>query len=58
MNPRNMQNAGGGWKDRMPGVFPMVLGADLTGTVQEGNPGLPTTRPVGDKEKRVTRRNL
>jgi NADPH:quinone reductase len=39
MNPMDMQIAGGGWQDLMPAQFPMVLGADLAGTVAEGGPG-------------------
>ena len=31
MNPMDAQVATGGWKDRMPATFPMVLGADLAG---------------------------
>jgi len=29
----------GGWQDQMPAQFPIVLGADLAGTVREGGPG-------------------
>jgi len=39
MNPMDMQIAAGGWKDRMPATFPMVLGADLAGIVEGGGPG-------------------
>jgi NADPH:quinone reductase-like Zn-dependent oxidoreductase len=39
MNPMDVQIANGGWKDRMPATFPMVLGADLAGAVQERGPG-------------------
>jgi NADPH:quinone reductase len=39
MNPMDMQIADGGWKDRMPAMFPMVLGADLAGAVEEAGPG-------------------
>jgi NADPH2:quinone reductase len=39
MNPMDMQIAGGGWQDLMPAQFPMVLGADLAGTVREDGPG-------------------
>jgi hypothetical protein len=39
MNPMDMEIADGGWKDRMPATFPMVLGADLAGIVEGGGPG-------------------
>jgi NADPH:quinone reductase-like Zn-dependent oxidoreductase len=39
MNPMDMQIADGGWKDRMPAKFPMVLGADLGGAMEEAGPG-------------------
>jgi NADPH:quinone reductase len=39
MNPMDMQIANGGWQDRVPATFPMVLGADLAGTVREDGPG-------------------
>lgn len=39
MNPMDMQIADGGWKDRMPATFPMVLGADLVGIVEDHGPG-------------------
>jgi NADPH2:quinone reductase len=39
MNPMDGEIANGGWKDRMPATFPMVLGADLAGAVQERGPG-------------------
>jgi len=38
-NPMDMEIANGGWKDRMPATFPMVLGADLAGIVKEDGPG-------------------
>jgi NADPH:quinone reductase len=39
LNPMDMEIANGGWKDRMPATFPMVLGADLAGIVEEDGPG-------------------
>jgi NADPH:quinone reductase-like Zn-dependent oxidoreductase len=39
MNPMDLQIANGGWQDRVPATFPMVLGADLAGTVRAGGPG-------------------
>jgi NADPH:quinone reductase-like Zn-dependent oxidoreductase len=40
MNPMDVQIANGRWKDRMPAAFPMVLGADLAGAVEEAGPGV------------------
>lgn len=48
MNPMDMQIANGGWQDRVPGTFPMVLGADLAGTVREDGPGASRFAP-GDE---------
>jgi NADPH:quinone reductase len=48
MNPMDMQIASGGWQDRVPGTFPMVLGADLAGTVREDGPGAARFAP-GDE---------
>jgi NADPH2:quinone reductase len=45
MNPMDMQIANGGWKDRMPATFPMVLGADLAGIVEEDGPGMAVFEP-------------
>ena len=39
MNPMDVQIASGGWRDRMPARFPMVLGADLAGAVHDDGPG-------------------
>src|SRR4029077_1988805 len=39
MNPMDVQIANGAWQDRVPATFPMVLGADLAGTVREDGPG-------------------
>jgi len=48
MNPMDTQIANGGWQSVMPGTFPMVLGADLAGTVQEDGPGVARFAP-GDE---------
>jgi NADPH:quinone reductase len=48
MNPMDMQIANGGWQDRVPGTFPMVLGADLAGTIREDGPGAARFAP-GDE---------
>jgi len=45
MNPMDMEIANGGWKDRMPATFPMVLGADLAGIIEEDGPGAPGFEP-------------
>jgi NADPH:quinone reductase len=45
MNPMDMEIANGGWKDRMPATFPMVLGADLAGIVEEDRPGVAGLEP-------------
>ena len=39
MNPMDTQIANGGWQNVMPATFPMVLGADLAGTIRQGGPG-------------------
>jgi Alcohol dehydrogenase GroES-like domain len=39
MNPMDLQIADGACKDVMPATFPMVLGADLAGTVRDDGPG-------------------
>ena len=44
----DMQIANGGWQDQMPAQFPMVLGADLAGTVREDGPGAARFAP-GDE---------
>jgi NADPH:quinone reductase-like Zn-dependent oxidoreductase len=46
MNPMDMEIANGGWKDRMPATFPMVLGADLTGIVEEDGPAAVRSSPA------------
>ena len=48
MNPMDMQIANGGWQNQMPATFPMVLGADLAGTVAEDGPGAARFAP-GDE---------
>src|SRR4029077_15660308 len=48
MNPMDVQIANGGWQDRVPGTFPMVLGADLAGTVREDGPGAARFAPGGE----------
>jgi NADPH2:quinone reductase len=48
MNPMDMQIASGGWRDRMPARFPMILGADLAGAVHDDGPGAARFAP-GDE---------
>ena len=48
MNPMDTQIANGGWQNVMPAAFPMVLGADLAGTVREDGPGATRFTP-GDE---------
>jgi NADPH2:quinone reductase len=48
MNPMDVQIANGAWRDRVPATFPMVLGADLAGTVREDGPGAARFAP-GDE---------
>lgn len=48
MNPMDMHIANGEWQARMPAQFPMVLGADLAGTVREDGPGAARFAP-GDE---------
>src|SRR5580700_10264462 len=48
MNPMDANIANGGWKDVMPATFPMVLGADLAGTLREHGPGAARFAP-GDE---------
>jgi NADPH:quinone reductase-like Zn-dependent oxidoreductase len=45
VNPMDMEIANGGWKDRMPATFPMVLGADLAGIVEEDGPSVVRFEP-------------
>jgi NADPH:quinone reductase len=48
MNPMDMQIANGSWQDQMSATFPMVLGADLAGTIREDGPGAARFAP-GDE---------
>lgn len=48
VNPMDMQIANGAWQNLMPAKFPMVLGADLAGTVREDGPGAARFAP-GDE---------
>ena len=50
MNPMDMQMASGDWKPA-PARFPMVLGADLAGTVRDDGPGAARFAP-GDRSRR------
>src|SRR4029077_10898571 len=45
LNPMDTEIANGGGKDRMPATFPMVLGADLAGIVEEEGPGVARLGP-------------
>jgi NADPH:quinone reductase len=48
MNPMDRSIANGGWRERMPGTFPMVLGADVAGTVEAVGDGATRFSP-GDE---------
>lgn len=48
MNPMDVQFANGALQGQMPATFPMVLGADLAGTVREAGPGAARFAP-GDE---------
>jgi len=49
MNPMDRAIAAGGWQSLMPAKFPMILGADLAGTVEgvaEGSSRFAAVDPV------------
>jgi NADPH2:quinone reductase len=48
MNPMDRKIANGAWRERMPGTFPMVLGADVAGVVEDIGDGA-TRFAVGDE---------
>src|SRR5205085_6616343 len=48
MNPMDRAIAGGLWRDRIPGTFPMVLGVDVAGTVESVSAGAARFSP-GDE---------
>ena len=63
MNPMDMQIANGGWQDRVPAQFPMVLGADLAGFYTgaggrsgPGGPRAPWWHRADDPPRRRIRR--
>jgi NADPH2:quinone reductase len=45
MNPMDRSMAAGAWKERMPGSFPFVLGADLAGVVDAVGEGAGRFKP-------------
>lgn len=48
MNPLDRAIAAGAWESFMPGTFPMVLGVDVAGTIEQAGAG-PSRFAVGDR---------